>query len=165
MKPATLNPATRRRWGSRAGSAMLEFALGSGILVTVFASAFQYGYFFYQYNALENAVANGAHYGALRPYNTQCSTPSTEYTTAVKNMVVYGDPTGTNTSSVIPNLATSNVSITMSPTQATCPTATWTPTTVNVKITGFTINAIFGSFTANNKPSVTYLYQGIFSPP
>jgi len=35
---------------------------------------------------------------------------------------------------------------------------------VNVKITGFTIDGIFGSYTANNKPSVTYAYQGIFSP-
>jgi Flp pilus assembly protein TadG len=143
---------------------MVEFALGSGILVTVFTSAFQYGYIFYQYNALENAVASGAHYASLRPYNTQCSTPSGTYSDAVKNMVVYGDPTGTNTTPVVKNLATSNVTLTMSPTQATCPTVTWTPSTVNVTITNFTIDAIFGSFTANNKPSVTYQYQGIFSP-
>ena len=156
---------SNRRWGSRAGSAMVEFALGSGILVTVFTSAFQYGYIFYQYNSLENAVANGAHYASLRPYNAQCSSPSdTTYSDAVKNMVVYGDPTGTNTTPVVKNLATSNVTVAISPTQTTCPTVTWTPSTVNVKITGFTIDAIFGSFTANNKPSVTYVYQGIFSP-
>ncbi len=163
MKPAVHR--SNRRWGSRAGSAMVELALGSTILVTVFTSAFQYGYIFYQYNGLENAVANGAHYAALRPYEKQCSTPSDTYSNAVKNMVVYGDPTGTNTTPVVKNLATSNVTLTISPTQATCPTVTWTPTTVNVKITGFTIDAIFGSFTANNKPSVTYEYQGIFSPP
>ena len=162
MMPAMQTPV--RRWGSRAGSAMVEFALGSTILVTVFASAFQYGYMFYQYNELENAVANGAHYAALRPYNTQCSTPSDTYRDAVKNMVVYGDPTGTNTTAVVKNLATSNVTLTITPTQTTCPTVTWTPSTVNVKITSFTIDAIFGSFTANNKPSVTYQYQGIFSP-
>jgi len=160
--PALQTPV--RRLGSRAGSAMVEFALGSTILVTVFASAFQYGYMFYQYNELENAVANGAHYAALRPYNTQCSTPSDAYRDAVKNMVVYGDPTGTNTAAVVKNLATSNVTLTITPTQTTCPTVTWTPSTVNVKITSFTIDAIFGSFTANNKPSVTYQYQGIFSP-
>jgi Flp pilus assembly protein TadG len=162
MKPAVHRSS--RRWGSRAGSVMVEFALGSTILVTVFTSAFQYGYIFYQYNGLENAVAAGAHYAALRPYNAQCSTPPTAYRDAVKNMVVYGDPTGTNTTPVVKNLATSNVTVTISPTQATCPTITWTPTTVNVQITGFTIDAIFGSFTANNKPSVTYEYQGIFSP-
>lgn len=155
---------SKRHWGSRTGSAMIEFALGSGILVTVFTSAFQYGYIFYQYNALENAVANAAHYAALRPYNTQCSTPSDAYNNAVKNMVVYGDPTGTNTTSVIPNLATTNVTVTITPTQTTCPTIAWAPSTVNVKITNFTINAVFGSYTANNKPSVTYAYQGIFSP-
>ncbi len=162
MMPAMQTPV--RRLGSRAGSAMVEFALGSTILVTVFASAFQYGYMFYQYNELENAVANGAHYAALRPYNTQCSTPSDAYRDAVKNMVVYGDPTGTAAAVVVKNLATSNVTLTIAPTQTTCPTLTWTPSTVNVKITSFTIDAIFGSFTANNKPSVTYQYQGIFSP-
>ena len=162
MRPAICR--SKRRWGSRTGSAMVEFALGSGILVTVFTSAFQYGYIFYQYNALENAVANAAHYAALRPYNTQCSNPSDSYRDAVKNMAVYGDPTGTNTTPVVKNLATSNVTLTISPDQTTCPTVTWTPSTVNVKITGFTIDAIFGSYTANNKPSVTYQYQGIFSP-
>jgi Flp pilus assembly protein TadG len=162
MKPAVRT--SNRRWGSRAGSAMVEFALGSGILVTVFTSAFQYGYIFYQYNGLENAVANGAHYAALRPYSAQCSTLPSDYSDAVKNMVVYGDPTGTNTTPVLKNLATSNVTVTISPAQTTCPTTTWTPSTVNVQITGFTIDAIFGSFTANNKPSVTYQYQGIFSP-
>jgi Flp pilus assembly protein TadG len=162
MKPA--GNRSKRRWGSRAGSAMIELALGSTILVTVFTSAFQYGYIFYQYNGLENAVANGAHYAALRPYDQQCSTPSSTYSDAVKNMVVYGDPTGTNTTPVVKNLATTNVTVTMSPTQTTCPTTTWAPSTVNVKISSFTIYAIFGSYTATNKPSVTYQYQGIFSP-
>ena len=162
MKRAVNRP--NRRWGSRTGSAMVELALGSTILVTVFTSAFQYGYIFYQYNVLENAVANGAHYAVLRPYDAQCSTVSTSYGNAVKNMVVYGDPTGTTTTPVVKNLATSNVTVTVSPTQAACPTVTWTPSTVNVKITGFTIDGIFGSYTANNKPSVTYAYQGIFSP-
>jgi Flp pilus assembly protein TadG len=163
MKPAVHR--SNRRWGSRAGSAILEFALGSTILVTVFTSAFQYGYIFYQYNALENAVANGAHYAALRPYDQQCSTASSTYSNAVKNMVVYGDPTGTNTTPVVKNLATTNVTVTMSPTQTICPTDTWAPSTVNVKISSFTIDAIFASYTATNKPSVTYEYQGIFSPP
>jgi Flp pilus assembly protein TadG len=162
MKPAVHR--SNRRWGSRAGSAMVELALGSTILVTVFTSAFQYGYIFYQYNVLENAVANGVHYAALRPYDQQCSTASSAYSNAVKNMVVYGDPTGTNTTPVVKNLATTKVTVTMSPTQTVCPTTTWAPTTVNVKISSLTIDAIFGSYTATNKPSVTYQYQGIFSP-
>ena len=49
---------------------MIEFALGSTILVSVFTGTFQYGFIFYQYNALFNAVNNGAHFGALQVYDT-----------------------------------------------------------------------------------------------
>ncbi|MEO8052872.1 MAG: TadE family protein, partial [Acidobacteriota bacterium] len=77
-----------RRFGSRAGSSMIEFALGSGILMAVFTSTFQYGFIFYQYNAIVNAVNNGAHYGAVQIYDSNGPTPSTAFSTAVKNMVV-----------------------------------------------------------------------------
>ena len=49
---------SKRRFGSRAGSSMVEFALGSGVLVAAFTFTFQYGFIFYQYNALFNAVNN-----------------------------------------------------------------------------------------------------------
>jgi len=159
MKPNTLK--TRRPWGSRAGSAMVEFALGSTILVTVFTSAFQYGYIFYQYNALQNAVINGAHYAAQYRYDSTTSTPSSSFKTKVQNMVVYGDPTGTTTTPVLKNLATTNVNLTV--TMLGSGTAL-TPSAMTVSISGYTIDAIFGSFTCTNKPSVTYAYQGIFSP-
>src|SRR5579864_6660512 len=153
---------SNRRWGNRAGSAILELALGSTILVTVFTSAFQYGYIFYQYNGLENAVANGAHYAALRPYDQQCSTPSSTYSDSVKNMVVFGDPTGTNTTPVVKNLTTGNVTVTIGSVGSAG--TTFTPTSVTVAITGYTINAVVGSFTLTGKPSVTYAYQGLYCP-
>lgn len=159
MKPNTLK--TRRRWGSRAGSAMVEFALGSTILVTVFTSAFQYGYIFYQYNALQNAVINGAHYAAQYRYDSTTSTPSNSFQTKVQNMVVYGDPTGNTTTPVLKNLATSNVNLTV--TMLGSGTAL-VPSAMTVSISGYTINAIFGSYACTNKPSMTYAYQGIFSP-
>ena len=89
----------------------MEFALGSTILVTVFAGVFQYGFIFYQYNALENAVINGAHFASQRSYDSLTSTPSNSFQTAVQNMVVYGDPTGTNTTPLVRNLGTGNVNI------------------------------------------------------
>ncbi len=159
MRPNML--ASQRRWGGRAGSAMVEFALGSTILVTVFASAFQYGYIFYQYNALENAVINGAHYASQYRYTSLTSTPSGTFTTNVKNMVVYGDPTGTNTTPIVKNLATTNVNLTVGMLGSG---TNLVPSSMTVFITGFTIDGLFGSFTCTNKPAVTYAYQGIFSP-
>ena len=155
-----------RRFGSRAGSAMVEFALGSGILVTIFTATFQYGFIFYQYNALVNAVNNGAHFGALQIYDTTSSTPAATFSTAVKNMVVYGDPTGSNTTPVVKGLTTSNVTITIGFIGSSG--TTFLPTSVTVAIGGasnnYTIDAVMGKFVLAGKPAVTYPFQGLYCP-
>src|SRR5579872_4314437 len=83
-------------WGlarNRDGNVMLEFAIGSGMLVAAFTGTFQFGYTFLQYNNLENAVARGARYASLYPYDSTTTTPSALFIGNVKNMVVYGSPT------------------------------------------------------------------------
>jgi Flp pilus assembly protein TadG len=141
---------------------MVEFALGSGILVTIFTATFQYGFIFYQYNALVNAVNNGAHFGALQIYDTTSTTPSNAFSTAVKNMVVYGDPTGTNTTPVVKGLTTGNVNITIGAIGSSG--TTFLPVSVTVSISGYTINGVTGKFTLAGKPAVTYVYQGLYCP-
>ncbi len=150
-----------RRFGSRTGSAFVEFALGSMLLVTVFTGTFQYGYIFYQYNALFNAVNNGAHFGALQIYDSNTTSPSNAWNTAVKNMVVYGDPTGTNTTPVVKGLTTGNVSITIGNVGNG---STFTPTMVTVAINNYTINGVTGTYTLSGKPAVTYPFQGLYCP-
>ncbi len=142
----------------RHGSAMLEFALGAGFLVAAFTGTFQFGYTFLQYNNLQNAVARGAHYAALVPYDSPSSTPSAAFKTAVQNMVLYGTPTA-GTSPVLPGLTAANVNFTpyFDPT-------TGIPSTMTVSITGYTINSIFATTTLTNKPQITYAYQGVWSP-
>jgi Flp pilus assembly protein TadG len=139
---------------NRKGNAMLEFALGATILFAAFAGTFQYGYTFYQYNLLEHAVNQGARYASMRPYDSTTATPTDTFKTAVKNMVVYGNPTG-GTTAVVRNLTTANVNV----------SATFSsgiPSTVTVSVTNFTVNAIFGT-TTFNKPTATYPYTGIWS--
>jgi Flp pilus assembly protein TadG len=146
-----------RRFGGRNGNAMVEFAVGFTVLMTAFTSTFQYGYIFYQYNNLFNAVNNAAHYAAMYPYDSSCETPSTAYSTAVKNPVLS-------------NLSTSNVNVIMARVSGSgnsCNdiTSTFKPGSITVSISNYTFNGLFGTFTANNKPSVTYAYQGMYSPP
>src|SRR5690349_6615797 len=93
------------------GNAMMEFALGATILFATFAGTFQFGYTFYQYNLLEHAVNQGARYASMKPYDSTTATPTDAFKTAVRNVVVYGDPTGTNTSAVVRNLTTANVNV------------------------------------------------------
>ncbi len=149
-------PTTQRRRRRQGGSAIVEFALGSFILVFVFTGTFEFGYTFYIYNNLQTAVNNGAKYAALRPYEPTSATPEACFKTAVQNMVAYGDPSGTTTAPVAPSLAPSNVTLT--------PTFTnGVPSAMTVGITGYTLNAVVQKFTLTNKPQATYPYLGRYA--
>lgn len=154
MKRRLQNLLTRAR--DRRGSAMVEFAIGSGVLVLAFAGTFQFGYTFFEYNNLENAVARGAIYASVVPYDSATTTPSTAFQTAVQNMVLYGSPTA-GTSPVLPGLTTSNVNFTVAFTNGV-------PSAMTVSITGYTISSLFTTTTLTNKPQVTYAYAGIWEP-
>jgi len=147
-----------RRLRRRNGNVMVEFALGSGIMLAAFTGTFRFGYTFLQYNNLQNAVARGARYASLVPYDSLTSTASTAFTTKVQNMVLYGSTTAGATP-VLPGLTAANVSVVpyFDPTLKI-------PTKMTVSITGYSINSIFASSTLTNKPQVAYAYQGIWSP-
>lgn len=147
-----------KRFRDRSGNVMIEFALGSGILLAAFTGTFQFGYTFLQYNNLQNAVARGARFASLAPYDSLTSTASTAFKTKVQNMVLYGSTTA-GTTPVLPGLTAANINVVpfFDPTLKI-------PTKMTVSITGYTINSIFASSTLTNKPQVTYAYQGVWSP-
>lgn len=140
----------------RAGNIMTEFALGSGILVMAFVGTFQFGYTFLQYNNLQNAVARGARYASLIPYDSTTTAPSAAFSSAVKNMVLYGSSTA-GTSPALPGLTTTNVNLTVT-------FANGVPSAMTISISGYSINSIVATSTLTNKPKVTYAYQGIWTP-
>lgn len=146
----------RKPLGKRNGSAMLEFALGATVLVTSFIWCFQYGYTLYRYNALLAAINAGARYASLAAYDSNSTTPSGTYSTAVKNVVVYGNPAGSG-SPVLPGLTTSNVNLAMS-------FAAGVPAYATVNISNFSIHAGMKTMTFTGKPTVKYKYQGIYKP-
>lgn len=147
---------TQSRHRGRGGNAMLEFAIGAGVLMATFFGTFRFGYTFYQYNLLKNAVSAGARYASVRVYDSSSTTPSSAFTAAVKNVVVYGDPAG-GTAPVAPGLQTSHVNL-----QTIFKNGV--PSAMAVSISGYTISAVFGSATLTNKPTVTQPYLGIYSP-
>lgn len=148
------------------GNAMVEFAIGSGVLVAAFVGTFQFGYAFLQYNNMENAVARGARYASLIDYNSATDTPSSSFQTAVQNMVLYGTTTA-GTTPVVKGLTASNISVTACGISTVCSGYTsvlGVPQEITVSITGFTLNSVFSSFSLNGKPAATYAYQGIWEP-
>jgi Flp pilus assembly protein TadG len=144
------------------GNAMLEFAIGATVFVALFTGTFQYGYTFYIYNNLISQVRAGARYGAIARYTSlsgfsMASPAVTGYNApAVQNVVVYGDPAG-GTTPTVPGLTTNNVKVDVS-------FASGSPDIVWVRINGYTLNAIFGTWSLVNKPTYSMVYQGAFTP-
>ena len=136
---------------------MVEFAIGAGLMMAAFTGTYQFGYTFVQYNNLQNAVARGARYASLVPYDSATDKPSTAFKTAVQNMVLYGTPTA-GVTPVLPGLTAANVNVVpfFGPLGI--------PTTMTVSISGYTIDSIFSKAALTNKPQVTFTYQGIWSP-
>jgi Flp pilus assembly protein TadG len=133
---------------SQRGNALLEFAIGWSILWFLFSGVYQFGYAFYVYNVLQTQVANAAELGSKLSYD---SGNPTVYTTALQNMVVYGDETASS-AGLVAGLTTSNVSVVLN-------NASY-PQDVTITITGYTIDAFFTKFTLTNKPRATVAYYG-----
>ncbi len=134
---------------SQSGNAILEFAIGWSLMWALFAGIYQYGYTMYVYNALMTSVSNAAQLGSKLDYDT--ASPNT-FTTSVTNMVLYGDTTaGSHT--IVPRLTASNVSVSVNPVDSM-------PTDITITINNFQVDAVFTTFTFNNKPRVTAVYMG-----
>jgi Flp pilus assembly protein TadG len=135
---------------------MVEFALGSGVLLATFSGIFELGYTFSEYNRLLTAVAGGARYASILPYDSATATPSTAFQTAVQNMVLYGTPVA-GANPILNSLTPANVTLSGS-------FSNGVPDSMTVSITGYTVNALFGAHTLSGKPRVTYPYQGVWAP-
>jgi Flp pilus assembly protein TadG len=134
----------------RRGNAIIELAFAVPLLVAMFLGTWNFGYAYFTYGALEQAVRSGARYASVQ-HNPYISDPTAQ----VRNVVVYGTPTGGATSN-LPGLATGNVSVAFNGT-----TALGTPATVTVSITGYALSTPFGNVTLQNKPSVQMPYVGL----
>ena len=146
-----------RRPSARAGTAVVELALSLPLLVGLALGTLQFGYGFYVYNELEQAVRAGARYASLRDYESFTTTPDAAYLTAVKNTVVYASPQG-GTQPVAPGLTTDNVVVTMA-------FQNNAPASVTVAITNYRLPQIISSVLLTNKPSTQFPFLGVFAPP
>ena len=142
--------------GGRRGHTMVEFAMAYLILFTMFTGAVQFGRTYFVYNNLLTAVRAGARYASLRTFDSGTGSPSQDYTTAVCNTVLYGNPAG-GTVALVSGLTATNVNVSVT-------VANNVPTAVTVSIQSFTMDALFARFTFNAKPKVTLPYLGRYAP-
>jgi len=141
------------RQQKRRGSSVIEFAIGFTLVWALFAGVFQFGYTSYVYNGLMSSVANGGRFASRVAFDA----PTQNFVTQIKNVVVYGSPSG-GTATLVPGLTTSNVNVTWTTDSA------GVPDTISVSVQNFTVDAVFTSFTFTNKPSVTMKYAGVYKP-
>jgi Flp pilus assembly protein TadG len=141
----------------RRGSAVVELALCLPFLVGLFLGTLQFGYSFFVYNELQQAVRAGARYASLRHYGSSTATPDSAYLNAVRNVVVYANPAG-GTTPVAPGLTTAQVAVSVV-FQKNVPVA------VRVAVNGYQLPGIVRTVPLTDKPYVEFPYVGAFSPP
>lgn len=144
------------------GQVLVEFALVLPILLSLLFGTMQFGYAIYTYNNLAKTVSDGARFASMRTYYGTCTavcSSDTAFITAVKNVVLYGDPSPSGTPNpVVHNLASGNVVITVTAVNNV-------PATVTVGISGYSMSLPLATVNLGNKPSVTFLYIGRYAHP
>ncbi len=88
------------------GAALVELAIAASVFLTALFGVIEFGRFFWTHNALRDAARRGARYASVRKNDAAGQT-------AVKKMVVYGDPNANPATAkpVIPGLTTANVTL------------------------------------------------------
>lgn len=148
-----------QRLGRRSGTAVVELTLSMMTLAPLFLGAASFGYTFYIYEKLSNAVRTGARYASTLTYDSANSTPTTAFSTAVKKMTVYGDPNAAaGATPVVAGLTTSNVNVIVT-------FSSGAPSAMTVSISGYQTPSYMGRVTLNNKPYAWFPFTGLFGPP
>jgi Flp pilus assembly protein TadG len=141
------------------GHAMLELAICSAVLVSCLGGTFQFGYTFYVYNQLVTAVGNGGRYAAMRTYRAASADDLEKGKSAIRNMVVYGDPQApAGTEPIAPGLTPQQVDVKW------VMDASGAPTAVDVSIVNFNVNAVFKTIPFSGRPGVEFPFVGRYAP-
>ena len=83
------------------GSTLVEYAIGATVFIMATFAVLEFGRAVWAHNALSDAARRGARYAVLN---------QSDKDTAVRNIVVYGNPSG-GTQPLLPGLSTTHVQI------------------------------------------------------
>jgi Flp pilus assembly protein TadG len=92
----------RDRRGER-GAALVEFAIGATVFLTVMFGVIEFGLLLWTHNALTDAARRGARYAVTHPQSDLSN---------VQNVVIYGDAVpATGAKPMVANLSPANVAV------------------------------------------------------
>jgi len=160
MMPWTIKRFRQAGRTLQKGHAMLELAFSAAVMMSCLAGTFQFGYTFYVYNQLVSAVGNGGRYAAVRTYRPSTPEDLEKARIAIRNMVVFGDSR--------PAADAAPVALGLRPEQVqvkwVSPDAAGVPQAVDVSISGYNINAVFGAMKLDGRPAVEFPFVGRYAP-
>lgn len=127
----------------RAGSALIEFAASLIVVSALFTGIFQFSYALSTYHALVNSVRSGARYASLQRQPSSSASP--EFTKAIQNIVVYGDPAPpANAKPVARGLTPDKIELILESGTAT------------VSVRRFELDSMFSKINLDGRPTVTF---------
>jgi TadE-like protein len=80
MKRNTSSLPKGSRFKGQRGNALIQLTLSMSLLIPLFLGTWEFGYGFYLYSQLSEALRSGARYASLRTYDSATSTPSDSFT-------------------------------------------------------------------------------------
>jgi Flp pilus assembly protein TadG len=98
------------------GATLVEFAIGATVFLTAMFAVLEFGRALWTHNALADAARRAARYAIHQPASTPPGVKTTgtnvgPSVTAIKNVAVYGDPTG-GTTPMVNDLTPDNINVT-----------------------------------------------------
>lgn len=144
------------------GVQLVEIAIVIPLLLMLFAAVGEFGRYFYEYTTMAKAARVGARFMAAKTLDSA----STDWVTATKKLVVYGNTAGTGTP-VLPGLTINNVDVKFA--GGTYANGNGVPTTVTISFVNYKHKSMFDlakltkikslSLNVDVKPSVTMHYM------
>lgn len=144
------------------GVQLVEIAIVIPILLMLFGAVGEFGRYFYEYTTMAKAARVGARFMAAKSVDSA----STDWVTATKKLVVYGNTAGTGTP-VLPGLSINNVDVKFA--GGTYSNGNGVPTTVTISFVNYKHTSMFDlakltkikslSLNIDVKPSVTMHYM------
>jgi len=144
------------------GVQLVEMAIVVPILVLLFAAVGEFGRYFYEYTTMAKAARVGARFMAGQSIDST----TTDWVSATKKLVVYGNTDGSGTP-LLPGLSVNNVVVTFA--GGTYKNGAGVPTTVTVSFVNYKHTPLFDlgklikskklSLNVDVKPSITMHYM------
>jgi len=158
MIPCLTNPR-----GARRGSAIVEWAISSLVVVPLLLAALQAGHTFYIYNLLSSQVRDGVRYASRRTFRCADTASIAKFKTDVSNVARFGNPQGTGPL-LEPGLSADQIKVEIKAKNGADAGPRNAPAHVIVSTANYSVEALYKELSFSGKPFLQFPYLGNYAP-